>query len=154
MIRRLLLVLTALALSVVTALPASAASFARADRTPAIWADGTLFATRGLTELPAPNGHNDQSFDALYKFTNNPEQAAVSEAGPGNPDFNGGRWDAYTVTWTQAGFDAYPGGLPVLRSAGEVLAEEMAGHLTITHGDPDTGGTAHYFFCPLVPTPK
>jgi len=114
----------------------------------AIYGDGEVWGTKGTTSLPAPNGKNHQSFDKLYVFTNfnNPDavQLAVSEAAPGNPAYNGGRWDLHTVTWTQAGFLAYGGYSPVLKSGDEVQYNADAGYLTIT-------SASNYFQCPLLP---
>ena len=80
-----------------------------------------MYAIRSYyaTALPAPNAHNMRSFDKLFMITNsnNPAgQLPVSEAAPGNPDYNGGRWWAQTVEWTEAGFLAHPGYVPVLTS--------------------------------------
>ncbi len=118
---------------------------------PKIYADGEVWGTKGNTLLPAPNEHNGQSFDKLFKFTNsnNPAgQLPVSEAGPGNPAYNGGRWSAYTVEWTAAGFAAH-GIVPVLTSYADIQLHESLGHLTVTPGDPS--GAFPYFQCPLLP---
>lgn len=129
----------------VLALVAATAAFADGPSfMPAIYADGKVFSTKGLNELPAPNGRNDQSFDPLLKFTNGVEgQLAVAEAAPGNPDFNGGRWAAKTAEWTAS---ATP---TLITSYAQALDEVAAGHLVITDGDPDGG--PDYFECPLVP---
>jgi hypothetical protein len=111
---------------------------------PAIYADGVAWGTKGLGELPAPNGKNDQSFDALYAFTNGSEgQLAVAEASPGNPRYNGGRWNLMEATWTQAGFDAH-GTPPVLMSEADVLFHASLGHIEIHSAET-------YFLCPLLP---
>jgi len=115
---------------------------------PALYGDGEVWGTKGTTQLPAPNTHNMQSFDALYIITNanNPNgvQLPVSEAAPGNPDYNGGRWSVQTVTWTAAGFMAHGGYAPILKSGDDVLYNYQAGYLTIE--------SAHtYFQCPLLP---
>lgn len=115
---------------------------------PAIYGDGEVWGTKGTTQLPAPNAHNMQSFDALYVFTNandpNGIQLPVSEAAPGNPHYNGGRWSVQMVTWTAAGFMAYGGYAPVLTSGDDVLYNQQAGYLTIESGH-------NYFQCPLLP---
>ena len=115
---------------------------------PAIYGDGEVWGTKGTTDLPAPNAHNLQSFDKLYVFTNandpNAVQLPVSEAAPGNPRYNGGRWSVQDVTWTAAGFVAYGGFAPILTSEGAILYNEQAGYLEIE--------SAHtYFQCPLLP---
>lgn len=121
---------------------------------PAIYADGEVFATQGVAGLPAPNGNNVQSFDKLFVITNsnNPEgQLPVSEAGPGNRDYNGGRWFTHTVEWTQDGFDDH-GTVPVLKSYDDIMTHYSLGHLTITEGPPDgPGEPPAYFECPLLP---
>lgn len=110
---------------------------------PAIYADGQAWGTKGLSDLPAPNGRNDQSFDILYSFTNGaPGQLAVAEAAPG-PGYNGGRWNVMTATWTDAAL-AELGELPVLMSDDEVLAHAAAGHIELASAN-------RYFLCPLLP---
>jgi hypothetical protein len=119
---------------------------------PAIYADGEVWGTKGLGELPAPNGRNNQSFDKLFMFVNGaPGQLAVSEASPGNPAYNGGRWSSQTVMWTQQALDIYGGqdNLPVLMSYGEIHDHEMGGDLVIVAGNAGDG--PDYFLCPLLP---
>jgi hypothetical protein len=99
----------------------------------AIWADGQLFATVGLGSLPY-NG-NDQSFDMLFMIEG---QEPVSEAGPGNPDYNGGRWLPTPVTWNTTPY--------LITSYADLQEAVAAGDVTI--GDSDTGAA---FLCPLIP---
>lgn len=118
----------------------------------ALWADGELWATSGVTRIPAPRANNRQSFDALYVITNSNHtegQLPVAEAAPRNPLFNGGRWFTHTVAWTPAGFEAHDT-VPLLTSRDDVLFYEGLGHLTITEGPPP-GGPPAYFECPLRP---
>ena len=73
-----------------------------------IWADGRQWGTKLTTYLPAPHGHNLQSFEGLFVFAlkdggtvmypDGSSQAPVAEAGPGNPAYNGGRWILTQVT--------------------------------------------------------
>jgi hypothetical protein len=99
----------------------------------AIYADGELFGTVLQGSLPY-NGH-DASYDLLFGV---PGQQAVSEAGPGNADYNGGRWLPVSVTWNS---DPY-----LLTSYDEVQAAAAAGDITL--GEPDRDGA---FLCPLIP---
>jgi len=118
----------------------------------AIYGDGVTWGTKGTTALPAPNEYNRQSFDALYVFTNsnNPQgQLPVSEAAPGNPAYNGGRWFTHTVEWTTEGFQMY-GIVPVLKSYAEIQEQEALGYLVITPGSFPNGPMV-YFQCPLLP---
>jgi hypothetical protein len=113
----------------------------------AIYGDGKAWGTKGTTSLPAPNAANTQSFDKLYVFENfndpNAVQLAVSEAAPGNPNYNGGRWSAQSAIWTEAGFLAY-GYVPVLKSEEEIQYNVDMGYLEIIPRHT-------YFQCPLLP---
>jgi hypothetical protein len=117
-----------------------------------VYGDGVAWGTKGTTGLPAPNEHNRQAFDALYVVTNsnNPQgQLPVSEAAPGNPAYNGGRWFTHTVEWTAEGFMTH-GIVPVLMSYDDIQLHQSLGHLVITPGSfPD--GPPVYFQCPLLP---
>ena len=117
------------------------------------YADGQVWGTKFTTLLPPATEDNIQSFDPLFVITNsnNPMgQMPVSEAAPGNPDYNGGRWYVHTVMWTQAGLDAHGGVAPLLTSYGEVMFHYGLGHLTITPGS-FPGGPPTFFQCPLLP---
>lgn len=115
---------------------------------PALYGDGEVWGTKGTTPLPAPNERNVQSFDNLYVITNandpNTVQLPVSEAAPGNPNYNGGRWSVQNVAWTASGFLAYGGYAPILTSEEEIEYNEGLGYLEITSGST-------YFQCPLLP---
>jgi uncharacterized protein with LGFP repeats len=116
---------------------------------PAIYGDGEVWGTKGLGELPAPNGKNSQSFDKLFMFVNGAAgQLAVSEAAPRNPAYNGGRWSAQTVMWTAAGMGAH-NPLPVLKSYADIQLHYNLGHLAIAPGNLSDG--PDYFECPLLP---
>lgn len=113
------------------------ASAAAPNFGPAIWADGQLFGTKGTADLPAPNAHNAQSFDGLFKFTNGVEgQLPVAEAAPGNPDYNGGRWTEYQVTFTDGAVE--------VTSYAQLMELDDAGEVSIV-------ATGNYFQCPLLP---
>ena len=108
---------------------------------PAIYADGEVWATKGLNPFPAPNGKNNQSFDFLFLFTNGAdEQLPVAEAAPRNPKYNGGRWNVYSATW-EGDIANDP---PVVMSYAELSAYVADGELTISH-------SGVYFECPLLP---
>lgn len=138
--RRVVVVVMLLAL-LAAALPALAEG---PNFGPAIYADGQAWGTKGLGDLPAPNGNNDQSFDVLYSFTNaEAGQLAVAEASPGNPRYNGGRWNVMAATWTAAGIAAHDP-LPILTSEADVLFHVSLGHIELMSADT-------YFLCPLLP---
>jgi len=113
------------------------------DFSPALYGDGELWGTKGTTELPAPK-NNIQSFDKLFVIVNGaPGQLPVSEAAPGNPDYNGGRWFTHTAMWIS-------GEPVVLTSYDDVMDHYDLGHLSIAAGS-FTGGPPDYFQCPLLP---
>ena len=106
--------------------------------TPAIYADGEAWATKGVTNLPAPNAHNGQSFDKLYAFSNGANgQLPVAEAAPGNPLYNGGRWNLQMVTWLIMN-------PPIIMSYDDLAVYIMDGDLVIAPQNT-------YFECPLLP---
>ena len=116
---------------------------------PSVYADGIAWGTKGTTDLPAPNDHNMQSYDILYVITNGADgQLPVSDAGPRNPFYNGGRWFTHTAMWTPEGMMAHDP-LPVLKSYEDVMLHYDLGHLDIWPGSP--GGPPDYFQCPLLP---
>ena len=116
---------------------------------PSVYADGIAWGTKGTTDLPAPNEHNMQAYDILYVFTNGAAgQLPVSDAGPRNPFYNGGRWFTHTVMWNGDGMGAHDP-LPVLKSYEDIMLYYGLGHLDIWPGSP--GGPPDYFQCPLLP---
>ncbi len=118
---------------------------------PMVYGDGNAWGTKGAADLPAPNDNNVQSFDKLFVFTNGAMgQLPVSEAAPGNPMYNGGRWFTHTAWWTAAGEAFYMGSLPVLKSYQEIMYNVDMGYLMVSAGSP-AGGPAPYFECPLLP---
>ena len=151
MLRKSMFMVVIVLLALVSALPA-AADPGKPSFGPALYGDGDVWGTKAVTVLPTPNGNNLHSFDKLFVIlnSNNPEgQLAVSEAAPGNPDFNGGRWYTHTVEWTDAGFAAH-GIVPVLKSYDDIKLHESLGHLAITAGTFE-GGPPAFFLCPLLP---
>ena len=132
---------------------ASVAQAAAPNFSASVYGDGIAWGTKGTTTLPAPGEHNLQAFDALYVITNsnNPQgQLPVSEAAPGNPAYNGGRWFTHTAEWTAAGFMAHGGIVPVLTSYSDIQLQRDTGYLVVTPGSfPD--GPPVYFQCPLLP---
>jgi len=142
--------LTLMPLALLLALTSASLAYADAPNfSPAIYADGEVWGTKGLSELPAPNGRNNQSFDKLFIFVNGAAgQLPVSEAAPRNPAYNGGRWSAQSVMWTAAGMAAHDP-LPVLMSYSDIQLHYNLGHLAIAPGHP--AGGPDYFLCPLLP---
>ena len=116
---------------------------------PSIYADGIAWGTKGTTKLPAPNDKNLQSYDIIYIFTNGADgQLPISDAGPRNPNYNGGRWFAHTAEWNEAGLLALDP-LPVLKSYEDIMYYNDLDYLDIWPGHP--AGPPDYFQCPLLP---
>lgn len=96
-----------------------------------IYANDELF-----TGVNAPRDLPDQGkFDTIYVLGNG--LAAVSDAGPGDPDYNGGRWEVRFVTWNTIAPTQFT-------NDEQVEAAAAAGQITI-------GDVARRFECPLVP---
>jgi len=134
--KRLLALAFVIVLLVVAAVPAFAAG---PNFGAAIYADGEAWGTKGTADLPAPNEHDRQAYDGLFKFTNGVDgQLAVAEAAPTNPAYNGGRWIEYMVTWANED-DAV-----LVTSYAQLHALVDAGAVTIFE-------TGAYFQCPLLP---
>lgn len=124
---------------------------------PEIYGDGEAWGTKFTTALPEPTT-NEQSFDVLAFVVAGPGRAGppvqlpISEAAPGNPDYNGGRWASRTVVVTDA--DRYDEIAPVTDYE-TFLAEQAAGTFgPFQDGAPIVGGSPirpEYFQCPLLP---
>jgi hypothetical protein len=146
---RSLIIIAALSLAVLWA--AAPAYAGGATRVPgAIWAGGELYDTIATpaTFLQTPPA---QSTDTLYNFgmSGLQGQRSVSEASPGDPTYNGGRWSLKMVVFTDAGRDLTdPDGDGIVNfelvSQAEVLQQAAQGYLTILD-------TNIYFECPLLP---
>lgn len=143
----------------VAATGSAAAAKGKPDFSPRIWGDGEQWGTKVTGEIKHPN---ENSLDKFYVITNPvtgdlPEGTLpVSEAAPGNPDYNGGRWWTHTVAWTQAGIDFHGSTPPLLTRYGpdddpaSIQFHADLGHLEISEGSP-AGGPPAYFRCPLLP---
>jgi hypothetical protein len=119
--------------AVVAILPASDASAAKMRGM--LYLDGDIVRTF-VVPAPLPNG----GIDPLYMVTNGvQEQLGITSVGPGYPDYHGGAWAIYTVT-----FDA--GVTPYLLTSDEDVEEaEAAGDVTVTrHPELDNR-------CPVMP---
>jgi len=115
----------------------------------AIWAHGHLYGT--VATVTAFKSPPEQSTDVIFSFagSNLTGQRSVSEAAPGDADYNGGRWNVMSVSYTDAGlafFDAdHDGSVDFeMTNAEEVLEAAEMGLITITKANV-------YFVCPLRP---
>jgi len=97
-----------------------------------VYANDRLWATFGLKDFKvAPV----ESVDLIFTFPGT-DLIPVGEASPGDPDYNGGRWDVRAVTFTGMAPEQFT-------SDDEVWFHYGLGHLTIS-------GSLKYFECPLL----
>jgi hypothetical protein len=115
---------------------------------PAIYVDGALYRTVGTPTDFSQTGAPDSAFDTIYDFSG--AQSSVATAGPGDQDFNGGRWRVQGVTFTQdyatalAAYDSNNSG--DFDSDEEVHAAIIGGAITTT--------VVKSFECPIIPVPQ
>ncbi|TLZ51816.1 MAG: hypothetical protein E6K18_04030 [Methanobacteriota archaeon] len=96
-----------------------------------VYADDQLWATFATNDI---KGGPEQSLDKIFVFPGT-DLIPVGEAGPGNPEYNSGRWDVHEVTFT--------GMAPTQFTSDEAIWY----HASI--GDLTISGTVKMFHCPL-----
>jgi hypothetical protein len=116
----------------------------------AIYGSDAVWRTKFTTEIPGPTDDTDGSFDDLYFIVHGggPVQLPLSEAAPGDTDFNGGRWVSETSTvldWTTYEAEYRP-----ITNAEDFHAAVSEGVLS----EPTLGAPGDvrpdYFQCPLL----
>lgn len=107
-----------------------------------VWADGLIYDSilTGATFKKMPPAH---SLDILYVLVDLPDQRPISDAAPGDGNYNGGRWWVHQVFLTEMGEMYYAGGAMELTSADDVLQMAQMGYFEIVP-------TETFFSCPLV----
>ena len=96
-----------------------------------IYANDELFTgVNAPRDLP-----NQGTFDTIYVLGSG--LASVADAGPGDPDYNGGRWEVHVVTWNTIEPTQFT-------NDEQVEAAAAAGQITISD-------VVRRFECPLVP---
>lgn len=144
--KRTLTVLFVLAISLMWLVSAHAGATRVSE---AIWAHGELYDTVITpTTFVAPP---ENSTDIIYSFmmAGLEGQRSVAESAPGDPDYNGGRWNVQVVVFTDLGrqvHDTDHDGMVdfELMSADEVLGHYDLGHIDILPAN-------FYFECPMLP---
>lgn len=116
---------------------------------PVIYVDHVLYRTVATPTDLSGTGAPAQSWDTIYNFFGT--QPSVATAAPGDPGFNGGRWQVHKVS-TPNGYAAAlaAGDLDhngVLDSAAEINAALASGALV-------DDGIVKYFVCTLNPVPQ
>lgn len=116
---------------------------------PAIYVDHVLYRTVATPTDLSATGAPAQSWDTIYNFFGT--QPSVATAAPGDPGYNGGRWQVHKVT-TPNGYAAALAagdldGNGVLDSAAEINAALASGALV-------DDGIVKYFVCTLNKVPQ
>lgn len=115
---------------------------------PAFYVDHELYRTVGTPTDLSGTGAPAQSWDTIYSFPG--LQRSVATAAPGDPGFNGGRWQVHAVSATGTYADALAAGDldgdGVLDAADEVQAAIAAGALV-------DNGVVKYFVCTVNKVP-
>ena len=116
----------AVSLSLASAIPAFASSPVVFIQ---IWLNGSLVRT---LLPPAPLAQ-----EGTAPFYMVPGTGGVAALGPGDPDYRGGAWKVYVVSWNTA--------MRPLTSQSAILAAQTAGDITVTRN------AAADFRCPIQP---
>ena len=82
-----------------------------------------LYEGEVVRTVVTPAAIPGRGVDDLYVFPGVASQTPITSVAPGDRDYHGGRWAFHAVTWSTT---PYP-----LSSESDVLAAEMAGHVTI-----------------------
>ena len=114
---------------------------------PAFYVDGQLYRTVNTPTDLSGTGAPASSFDTIYDFGG--LQPNVATAAPGDPDYNGGRWQVHGLQFTDyeqavEQFDA--NGSNDLDSDEEVATALASGAATDT-------GVVKSFVCPVIAEP-
>jgi hypothetical protein len=138
--------LMAVAFAAVVLLPLGAA--ANGVSGPAFYVDGVLYRTVGTPTDLSGTGAPAHSFDTIYNFFG-AQHYNVATAAPGDPGFNGGRWQVHRVTFPSyaaalAAHDANGSG--DFDSASEVEA-------ALADGTAVDQGIVRQFVCTVVRIP-
>jgi len=117
----------------------------------AIWVHDSLYGT--VATDTAFNSPPPQSTDVIFSFMGSglDGQRSVAVYAPGDPEYNGGRWNVMLVSYTAAGkawFDPDNDGTAnfELTNAEDLVQAAEMGLLTISEA-------GIYFECPLLPQP-
>lgn len=132
----------------VAALGLGSTAYASGVSGPAIYVDHVLYRTVATPTDLSGTGAPAQSWDTIYNFFG--AQPSVATAAPGDPGFNGGRWQVHKVS-TPDGYGAALAagdldGNGVLDSASEIQAALASGALV-------DDGIVKYFVCTLNKVP-
>jgi hypothetical protein len=132
----------------VGALLIAAAPAAAGVTGPAFYVNGVLYRTVNTPTDLSGTGAPAHAWDIIYDFGG--AQANVATAGPGDRDYNGGRWQVHALSFP-SGYEAALAagdrdGDGALDSTAEIKAAFDAGTAIDT-------GVVKQFVCPVIPVP-
>ncbi|EWT00952.1 hypothetical protein N865_05860 [Intrasporangium oryzae NRRL B-24470] len=146
--RNLIRALALAALGAGSMVAGTAAAQASGVSGPAFYIDHELYRTVATPTDLSGTGAPAQSWDTIYSFSG--LQRSVATAAPGDPGFNGGRWQVHAVSPTGTYAAALAAGDldgdGVLDAANEVQAAIAAGALV-------DNGVVKYFVCTVNKVP-
>ena len=113
---------------------------------PAFYVDGVLYRTVNTPTDLSRTGAPASSFDTIYDF-GGAQPFNVATAAPGDPGFNGGRWQVHGLRF--ADYDAALATFDVNGSGDFDSDEEVAAALAA--GAATDVGVVKSFECPVIP---
>lgn len=114
---------------------------------PAFYVHGELYRTVGTPTDLSATGAPAHSFDVIFDI---PGQPNVAEKAPGDPGYNGGRWQVHALAF--ADYGAAVTAHDTNGSGDFDSAEEVAA--AIAAGDATDLGVVKSFECPVIPLPQ
>ena len=127
---------------------ATAGPAAAGVTSPGMYVDHQLYRTVGTPTDLSGTGAPAQSWDLIYDFGG--AQINVAAAAPGDPGYNGGRWQVHGL--------AFPNGYAAALMAGDadhdgVLDSVDEVSAAIAAGAATDVGVVKQFECPVIPMP-
>jgi hypothetical protein len=117
---------------------------------PAFYVDGALYRTVGTPTELSRTGAPAHSWDVIYEFFG-AQSRNVATAAPGDPDYNGGRWQVHGLS--------FPNGFAGALESGDldnngILDSDAEIEAAIAAGDATDIGVVRQFVCPVIPLPR
>jgi len=139
-------ILAATGLGALAAVLLATAAMAGGPPAPSFYVKGALYRTVGTPTDFSKTGAPASSFDTIYQFFG-AQQYNVATAAPGDPGFNGGRWQVIGLD-----FSDYDAALAAHDSDGsgdfDTTAEVQA---ALADGSAVSLGVVKSFECPVIP---